>query len=140
MVENICHSIIIKKGTCWWVLVSSISKISSNWIKNLEFNSHLHKKNDWCFDLTIIKSRQYMLKLSSNKKNRNILLWWVCVCVLFIYFFYKQFDRYRRGGIWTLNIFIKNTKRWNPPSRSTNPSSSIRAKKGHNFFHYLLKI
>ena len=35
--------------------LSSTDKISDSWIRNLEFNSHLHQKIDWCLSL-IIKS------------------------------------------------------------------------------------
>ena len=71
----------IKSGGLAWISISSIGKISNDWIRDLGFNLHLHQKTDWCLGL-MIKSyyqvRTSKVETLSKKKQKK---WWVSLVV-----------------------------------------------------------
>ena len=67
--QNACFFILVANS---WVLVSSISKVSDGWMRDLRFNFCLHQKLIdiliWWWKV-IIKSGCHKLKLSQKKKK-----------------------------------------------------------------------
>ena len=89
-----------------WVPISSIDKVSDSWIKDLEFNSHLHQKTDYYLGLMIKSYHQertpYVEILWKKKKKKKTQL--------FLSHFQTQFCSYSFLG-WLSQMSTKSCLR-----------------------------